>query len=68
MATRRIEVILSPPAWVRPVETACEWALIAHVRLVECQREAGTVIVTVEGKSADVDTFKRIVRLNTAGW
>jgi len=38
------------------------------VRVVAFCQYGREVIVTSEGAAADVETFKRIVRLNTAGW
>jgi hypothetical protein len=61
-------VTLTPPRWENTRRVVSEWVRIAHVRLIGYQEEGPRVIVTVEGVEADVEQFRRIVRLNTRGW
>jgi len=49
---RQIQITLSPPAWVKPVEMAREWAQIAHVSMSAIRQDGREVIITIEGASA----------------
>jgi hypothetical protein len=65
---KRLQVTLTPPTWVDAEKTAREWALIAHVRVVELTRESRRWTVTVDGAGGDVAIFGRIVKLNSEKW